>query len=185
MTVNGKASANGKPLVGELERTAQRWPLAAAAKVDKFVRREVQHAAEIQSRRVLAAAQAELCNRALARFIELCYDETESGTLANLGVGGVVLLPTPWSRTRHASYGLTDHGARLLRLLLLQQLDRQPPPRQLLVYGAGRWVINLRRYPHLAAAQTWLAATQITPDAWLRANDGLPRRGRKGGRKDG
>lgn len=97
-------TGNGKQLVGELERTAARWP-AAAAKVDKFVRAKVEQAASVQSRRVLAGAQAELCNRALRCFLELCYEETEAGTLCNLGVGGVV-LPSPWSRTKHADYGL-------------------------------------------------------------------------------
>lgn len=176
-------SVNGKALTSELERTAQRWPVAAAAKVDRFVRSKVQHVAEVQSRLVLASAQAELCNRALKRFVELCYEETEAGTLCNLGVGGVVLLPTPWSRTRYASYGLTDQGGRVLRALLVAQLRQQlPPSRRLLRYGGGKWAVNLAAYPHLPAALAWLEACAVTPDQWLRANDTLPKRGRKGGK---
>lgn len=180
--------ANGSALVGELERTVARWPAASAAKVDSFIKRQVGAAAEVQSRRLLAAAHAELCNRALGRFVELCYDETEAGTLCNLGVGGVVLnhLPVPWSRTRYADYGLTDHGGRVLRVLLVTQLERQAPSRRLLRYAAGKWMVNLTAYPHLAAAQAWLqGCATITADQWLRANDGLPRRGKSHGRNAG
>ena len=113
MTISGTA------LHDELERTTQRWPVATMAKVDKFVKAAVGDAAAVQSRRVLAAAQAELANRAMRRFVELLYDETEGGAnLWNVGDGGRVLIPTPWSRTRHASYGLTDHGGASYAQLL-------------------------------------------------------------------
>lgn len=182
MTVNGKA------LAGELQRTAQRWPVASAAKVDKFVRSKVQHAAEIQSRRVLAAAHAELCNRALRSFIEKLYEETEGGLLPNLGIDGRIDIPTPWSRTRYGGYGLTDHGGRVLYAIIVGKLDRLQPAWRLLHFQRGRWYLNLESYPRQEAALGWLRRYGITADQWLAANDRLPRRGKggkTGGRKGG
>jgi hypothetical protein len=168
---------NGNGMVKDLERTSARWPAAAAAKVDTFVRRRVGAAAEVQSRRVLAGAQAELGNRALRRFFELLYDETATGRLCNLGDGGRILIAAPWSRTRHAAYGLTDHGGRVLRACLMAQLQALPTFASPLFLAGGRWHVNLRKYADLAPALAWLDKWPISADAWLRANDSLPRRG--------
>ena len=169
---------NGNGLVKDLERTAQRWPVASAARVDKFVRGAVGAAAAVQSRRVLAGAQAELCNRALRRFVELLYDETDGGRLVNLGGGGRILIPAPWSRTRHAAYGLTDHSRRVLRGVLVAKLDVLPPRYRLLTCEAQSWYVNLDSYGNVGAALGWLRKHTFTADDWLKHNDAMPRRGR-------
>ena len=171
---------NGNGLVHDLERTSARWPLAAAAKVDAFVKQKVAAAAGVQSRRVLAGAQAELCNRALTRFFELLFDETATGRLCNLGDGGRIRIPTPWSRTRHADYGLSDHGGRVLRSVVMQQLGSLPTFASPLYLDDGAWHVNLRRFADLPAALAWLGKHPVTADAWLLANDALPRRGGRG-----
>ena len=172
---------NGNGLVRDLERTSARWPLATAARVDKFMRGKVAAAAGIQSRKVLAAASAELGNRALQRFVELLYDETDGGRLANLGDGGRILIPAPWSRTRHRAYGLSDHGARVLRSIITAKLDAMPPRYRLLTCEGGRWYLNME-FGSLGAGLGWLRSRgKVSPDDWLRANDALPRRGRNGG----
>lgn len=146
------------------------------------MRTAVADSAAHQSRRVIAAANAELCNRAVGSFLAQLYDETADGVLCNLAVGGRIIIATPWSRTQHAAYGLTDHGARVLRAVIAEQLQRLPFSRTLLWLERGRWHLNLRYYGSLAAAQTWLHEWPVTADAWLRHNDALPRRGRKTGR---
>ena len=171
-------NGNGVAFRDELERTAQRWPAAAAAKVDAFVKRSVADAAALQSRRVLAAAHAELCNRALRRFLELVFDQTPGGRLANIGDGGRILIPTPWSRRQHAAYGLTDHGGRVLRVLFLGELNNTASWAQPLYLERGQWCVNLRKYGDLAAALAWLDRHQVTADTWLAVNDAMPRRGR-------
>ena len=172
---------NGNGLVRDLERTSARWPLATAAKVDRFVKNKVGAAAEVQSRKVAAAAQAELANRAMRRFVELVYDETSEGVLCNLGDGGRVLLPAPWSRTRHRAYGLSDHGARVLRIIITAKLDAMPAKYRLLTCEGGRWYLNME-FGSLGAGLGWLRSRgKVSPDDWLRANDALPRRGRNGG----
>lgn len=171
---------NGNGLVKDLERTSARWPAATAARVDKFIKQKVGDAAGVQSRRVLAAANAELANRALHRFFELLYDETADGVLCNIGEEGRVLIPAPWSRTRHDAYGLTDHGARVLRSIMTARLAAMPWRFQVmhLDAAAGRWRVNLKHYGNLAAALGWLDQWPVTADLWLKHNDAMPRRGR-------
>src|SRR4051812_12555679 len=96
----------------ELQRTTQRWPVAAGAKVERFVREKVSEVVAVQSRRVIATAQLELANRALIRFMELLYEADLDGRLFNVADNGRILIPTPWSRWQHQSYGLTDHNSR-------------------------------------------------------------------------
>lgn len=171
-------NGNGIALRDELERTVVRWPVAAAAKVDAFVKRSVADAAGVQSRRVLAAAQAELCNRALRRFFELVFDQTPGGRFANVAEDGRVIIPTPWSRRQYAAYGLTDHGGRVLRRVFLLELSNTAPFLHPLLLSRGQWCVNLRKYGDLAAALAWLDRHQVTADTWLAVNDAMPRRGR-------
>jgi hypothetical protein len=165
-------------LVHQLEQTAARWPMAAAAQLDTFVKRAVSDAAAVQSRRVLASAQAELCNRALRRFLELLYDETPGGRLANISPDGRVLIAAPWSRRQYAAYGLTDHGGRVLRSIFVRQLAALPSWTRPLHLDGKQWHVNVRKYPDLPAALAWLDRWPVTPDVWLAANDAMPRRGR-------
>ena len=171
-------SVNGKALEHDLRSTAARWPLASAAKVDRYVKDRVAAGAAVQSRKVAAGANAELGNRAMRRFVELLYDESDGGRLVNLGDGGRVLLPAPWSRTRHRAYGLSDHTRRVLRVVLVAKLDALPPKYRLLTCEAQSWYVNLDSFGTLPAALGWLRKHTVTADDWLRANDALPRRGR-------
>jgi hypothetical protein len=170
---------NGLAYHDELKRTSQRWPVATAAKVDRFLRDSIGDAAAVQSRRVLAAAQAELDNRALRRFCEMLYEERRTGELWNVGDGGQILIPTPWSRTRYAAYGLTDHGGRVLRSIMVWRLGALPAYRRWLELDGGRWYLNLRYYGTHQAAKEWMREWAITGDLWLEHNDRLPRRGHK------
>lgn len=169
---------NGTALHGELERTTQRWPVATAAKVDRFVKERVQAATQVQSRKVLAAARAELARRALASFARRLYeDERVGGELWNVGEDLRILIATPWSRTQHAAYGLTDHDARILRAWLVRRLDNLPGKYQWLHYAGGKWFVNFGACPDQAAALAWLAKFGPTADDWADAAELVPRRG--------
>ena len=172
-------NANG--LVRDLERTATRWPLAAAARVDTFVKQRVSEAAGVQSRRVLAAAQAELCNRALRRFIELLYEVGPDGRHYNVDADGRALVAAPWSRTRHADYGLTDHQGRVLRRALAVKLGGLARHLRLFILDRRGPRLRLGLYSDLTAALGWLDTYPVTADDWLKANDAMPRRGRTDG----
>ncbi len=161
----------------DLQRTVKRWPAATAANVDQFVRSRVNQAAAVQSGRILATANAELANRALTRFIELLYDGA-GGTLYNVAVDGRIKIAAPWSRTRYADYGLSDHGARVLRSVITWRLAQLPSKHQLLWCNGSRWFLNLARFPDLAAAGAWLGQFPVTPELWHSHNETLPRRRR-------
>ena len=146
--------------------------------MDTFVKQRVSEAAGVQSRRVLAAANG-LCNRALRRFLELLYEVGPDGRLYNVDADGRALVAAPWSRTRHADYGLTDHQGRVLRRALAVKLGglarhlrlfildrRGPRPGPLFRPGGGA---GLARHVSRPA------------DDWLKANDAMPRRGRTDG----
>ena len=174
---------NGNGLVRSLERTATRWPLAAAARVDTFVKQRVSEAAGVQSRRVLAAAQAELANRALRRFIELLYETGADGRLYNVADDGRALIAAPWSRTQHAAYGLTDHQGRVLRRVLASKLASLGWRWRLFVLDRRGPRVKLGIFSDAAAALDWLDRFPVTADEWLQASDTMPRRGHEGRRE--
>lgn len=172
----------GNALHQELESTVQRWPLAAGARLESYVKRRLDDAVGAESRRLIATAQVELANRALARLFELAYEEDRTGRYWNLGADGRLLIATPWSRTQHSAYGLTDHQSRILRVALVDRLHRLPTKYQPLLYADGIWRVQLTRFPTLQSTQAWLAEYGLTPEVWQTAADATPRRGRNGGR---
>lgn len=171
-------NVNGSALHDELARTVTRWPAAAGAKVGAFTRQKLGDLAQVESRRLLATAQVELANRAIWRFAELLFDDA-GGRRWNVARDGRILIPTPWSSTRHADYGLTDHGRRILRRAITDHLAHLPPSNRWLLYAEGRWHLS-RRYTTLEAVKAWMGEYALTPAMWAAAADATPRRGRKG-----
>ena len=151
-----------------IDDSTARADLAAVAAPNRFVRSKVRQAAESSSKRLVAASACQLVNTALRRFIALCY-ESDNSHLWNVAPDGRVLIPTPWSRSKHAAYGLSDTEHRVLRLAILTHNEEAPTSMQLWWYQGGRWYLNRHSYPDAAAALQWLAQWQITPAAWLQA----------------
>jgi hypothetical protein len=163
----------------ELRRVATAWPTAATAQVSRWAREKAAHTAQVQSRRLLAEAHAELLRRALVRFAELCYEGAPDDWY-NVGATGRVLVPVPWSRTQHAAYGLSDPDSRILRAHVADVLAHLPARRAWLWYDARgkRWHINRGAFPTLADAQGWLAGPgALTATRYLSLASDLQRRG--------
>lgn len=174
----------GTALHDELKRTAARWPVAASAKVEGFVRERLAAAAAVQGRRVVATARAELAQRAMQRFLEVLYD-SDAGRLYNVSRNGQLRIPVPWSRRRHSDYGLTDRESRVLASIITWRLQQLPSKHQLLFYDGRRWVLNLARFPTHESAAAWLTQFSITPALWDEHTSRVPQRGRVAGRNGG
>lgn len=171
-------NGNGTALHRELQDTVTRWPLAAGAKVNQFARQRLDTATTVESRRLIATAQCELAQRALLRFCGLLY-EPRGDAFWNIADDGRILIACPWSRTQHGAYGLTDHGGRILRSLVVARLAGMPFKYQWLVLKGRFWYVNQARFPDLASAEAWLAEYGPTPQLWQKHADALPRRGQK------
>ncbi len=163
----------------QLDRDTQRFATATTANVERFLKQRLATSADAGSRRTIAASAADVANASLARFAQLLYDRRDDGALWNVSNAWRVLIPTPWSSTRHGDYGMTDHSRRVLRLAYMNTCSGLPPRQHWLIYTSGSWFLN-RRFPQLADAQAWLAAHPLTPDQWAEAADATPRRGRQG-----
>ena len=165
----------------ELRATTERWPVAATAAVRGWARETLRDAAEVSSRRVLAEAKAELANRALWRFVDLCYDGAPA-LWYNVSHFGRVEVPTPWSRSRCYDYGLTDVAGRLLRVHMVGVLESLPERRRLFWFDGQYWHLNRGGFPALPAAQEWIGTVGIVTAArWDALSQAYPN-GRKAGR---
>lgn len=159
-------ATNGTALHDELQRTTAQWPAASTAKVGTWARGQLLKAAQVNSRRLIAEAKAELANRAMWRFIELCYDGAP-GHWYNVERTGRIVIPCPWSRTHHASYGLTDVAGRLLRWHIVGVQDALPERRRLFWFDGQFWHLNRGNFPDLATAQDWLRTVgMVTAARW-------------------
>jgi hypothetical protein len=117
-------------------------------------------AAEKLSRRNVDQSICELMNEALARLVQLAYEQ-DSGGLCNLdGVTGKLLIPLPFGRLGHAKWGLRPIEAVILRQVLF---DWQYPSPTLFFYDKSRraWFVNLRHFEEVKAAHRWLTQHQI------------------------
>lgn len=141
---------------------------AGQARIDRHVSGRMAQAAEAESLRVLHAAQADLAQRAVERWIELLYDQRD-GVWWNVRADGLIKLAPPWSMSRRTSYGLSEPQARLLRRITRDITANLPEHRRLYFYATQhqRYVLNRRRFPALDAAMDWQRTTgKITPALW-------------------
>lgn len=141
---------------------------AGQARIDSHASGKLAEIAADQSLRVIHAAQADLAQAAVERWIELLYDGAPD-LWWNVRADGIARLAPPWSRSRRRSYGLSEPQARLLRLIVADLAATLPERRQLYYYAAGaqRWSLNRRFFPTLAAALEWQATVgKISPPAW-------------------
>lgn len=174
-------NVTGSGLLQELTATVDRWSVASGAVVEQFTRQKLGDAAALESRRLVATAQADLANRAMTRFAELLYD-ADNGRLYNIRIEtGRILIPMPWSRSRCYDYGLTDHAGRILRSIVVSALANAPARLRWLALVGGQWHVDVVRYPTQATANEWLTKFAVTSTLWLTHADALPRRGRNVG----
>lgn len=129
---------------------------AGQARIDSHASGKLAQIAEDQSLRVIHAAQADLAQRAVERWIELLYD-TGGGVWWNVREDGLAKKAPPWSRSRRRSYGLSEPQARLLRRIVGDLLAKPPYNYKLYRYSKShqRWFLNRDLFPTLDAALDW------------------------------
>jgi len=142
-----------------LHTTLARKPTIAAAKPERYT--TLRAAADTLSRRNADGAICELMNEALARLVDLAYEE-DAGGLCNVDAAtGKLLIPLPWGRNGHARWGVRPQEANILREILFTWQRAGVP---LLFYDRSRraWFVNRTDYPDRAVAGSWLARCQVT-----------------------
>lgn len=151
---------------------------ATNAKVAGYGTRKLSERAELESRRVVAAAAADLAQTALERWIKLLYHRSEDGQIwYNVRTDHMIWLAPPWSRSRYSAYGLTEPQARLLLRIRKECFDTLHISMQLYVYSPvhQRFFLNRHKYPTLDLAIRWQQTTgAITTDMWHTFNERYP-----------
>lgn len=140
----------------------------AQAKIDSHASGKLAQMAEEQSLRVIAAAQSDLAQAAIERWLTLIYDQS-GGVWWNVRDDHMIMLAPPWSRSRRTSYGLSEPQTRLLCIIVHDLCSNLPERRQLYWYSKPhqRWFISRRFYPTLDDAIGWQRTTGcITPVLW-------------------
>lgn len=130
---------------------------AGQARIDQHASGHLSRMAEQQSLRIVAAAQADLAQRACERWLETLYDGADANTWWNVREDHMIRLAPPWSRSRRTSYGLSEPQARLLRRIMIDLVTAMPERRQLFWYDAPsqRYYLNRRFFPTLPGALEW------------------------------
>jgi hypothetical protein len=123
--------------------------------------RGLRAAAEHLSLANVDGACCELFNEALARLIQLCYEQDAGGFCNIDGATGRILIPLPWGRNGQAKWGLRPQEANILRQVLF---DWEQCPPTLLRYDRTRksWFINLFDFGNYHLAKRWLTQRQIS-----------------------
>lgn len=118
-------------------------------------------AAESLSLRNVDQAVCELFNEALARLVQLAYEQDAGGYCNIDGVTGKLLIPLPWGRNGHQQWSLRPQEAEILRQILF---DWQQPGPTLLIYDRARrsWRVNLFDFGNIHLAKQWLAKYQVS-----------------------
>ncbi len=106
-------------------------------------------------------ACCELFNEALARLVQLCYEQDAGGFCNIDGATGRILIPLPWGRNGQGKWRLRPQEANILRQVLF---DWEQDGSSLLRYDRTRksWFINLFDFGNYHLAKRWLAVHQIT-----------------------
>ena len=140
--------------------TLGRAQSATGTEVRPFVQARLREATAALSRVGQAAASAELCNAALQRLAELCYQRELDGGMPNMSATGRIEIPSPMGSAGYQYFGLRRLEQEVLRLILVARMERKEPP-ALYFYDSSdrRWYVDFAHYPTMTAAishlETW------------------------------
>jgi hypothetical protein len=106
-------------------------------------------------------ACCELFNEALARLVQLCYEQDAGGFCNIDGATGRLLIPLPWGRNGQGKWGLRPQEANILRQVLF---DWEADGSSLLRYDRTRksWFVALDSFPNYHLAKRWLTQHQVS-----------------------
>jgi len=146
---------NATSLVATLERKADLSQAAPQRTIS------LRTAAEAISLHSVDLATCELLNEALARLVELCYQQDAGGFCNIDSATGRILIPVPFGRNGHARYLLRPQEGNILREILFAWEKDAPA---LLIYDRMRrsWFVNLEAYANMHLAKRWLTHHQIS-----------------------
>ncbi len=127
-------------------------------------------AAEALSRRNVDAAVCELLNEAVARLVQLVYEQDAGGYCNIDGATGKLLVPLPWGRLGHARWGLRPIEGIILREIMFDLSLRKD---NLFHFDRSRraWFINLYNYANVHLARQWVTQHQIDVVMYRAARD--------------
>ena len=172
------AAAVVQAVTRQAGETLGRAQSATGVDVRPFVAKRMAEATATLSRVGLAAAAAELCNAALQRLCELCYERDFDGSQPNMSATGRIELPAPMGKAGYQRFGLRRLESDVLRACLVAREGRQDMAPVFLYNPADRrWYVNLQAYPTEQAAQKALTLAPIGAREYRRQHDRL-----KGGR---
>ena len=155
--------------------TAQKVTIATA-RAQRHTQKAVLTAASSLSRAGRARANAEVCNEAIVRLLNLLYEyDPDIDDFPNIdSATGRILIYVPWSFHNHKRWGLRVLQADVLRdyLLRLQVLfesgKQSTPPVFLFDRYARRWELNIHDYPKLGQALAYFEKREITAKLFAR-----------------
>lgn len=151
-------------LKSHIDDRSRRTRRAQTVQFRDAARTKTRGTASTLSRRLLFEADAELCNAALVRFIDLLYDADASGTLWNVSAVGKIERATPWSSKGHKEYALTDPLYRVFRIALVERLTGDRFDLLMYVPEYRSWFLNFRAYKTREDAERWIAQNRLTAD---------------------
>lgn len=144
---------------------------------NKAIKQRVQRNADELSLAGKLAEHMGYANEAIYKLVALIYTPDTDGLFCNVDPRtGLLLIPAPWGREGHKSYGLRQTEAILARMILLgrqRQLEKLKPAErerhpQLFYYVPDwrKWTANLDAYPTYEAALNWLKNGPLTLPEW-------------------
>lgn len=152
--------------------------IASQARLTAYAAAHVERTATIRTARAVATAQADVMQSAMESWIEVVYSDLRYHVHP---LTYAILIPCPWSRTHHRSYGLSECQGRLLACLVQDTVAMLPARRRLCELAGNRWLLNLPAFPTVGDALTWLRGPcQVTAGAVLEGWRKYPQ-----GRRDG
>lgn len=149
--------------MNEITKTMERKVELSQAAPQRAV--SLRAAAQAISLHNIDMAACELLNEALARLVELCYQQDAGGYCNVDNATGRILIPLPHGRAGHAKWGLRPQEANVMREVLFAWEKDTP---SLLTYDRMRrsWFVNLKEYANMHLAKRWLAQHQVDIQAY-------------------
>lgn len=116
------------------------------------------------SKKVTAAAQAEVIREAMARFITTVYEVDSMNRFWNVTEYGRIEISCPWSRKGSKKWGVRRIHAEILKHSMMITQNKRTP----FIFDdiEHRWYLDLENYRDATAALQWLDQFNINGDMW-------------------
>lgn len=163
---------------GTIQSLVQQKHDVIGADILRHTRRHVTDVAKQLSNAGAAAASAEICNEAVCKLIDLCYEQDATGR-CNIDPDGRLLVPAPWGRNGRYKYGLRATQGDVLRLHL-QELQSVRRPAPLFTYDplVYSWYCNIFDYVEKDQALRYWRTCQLDASTYAQLTETVRNRRR-------